>query len=71
MLRDKAAREGQDESDVAASLIQNALEREANDRAEAIQSINKSGDDFAAGRFETLEQFASEKRAKYGLAAEQ
>jgi predicted transcriptional regulator len=66
-LRDKAAREGQDEASIAAHVLTEALEWEAQDRVEAIEGIRRGLADFEAGRFRPLEEIAAEKRGKYGF----
>jgi predicted transcriptional regulator len=66
-LREKAAREDQDAEAVAAAVLADALEWEAQDRAEAVDGIRRGLEDFAAGRFRPLDEVIAEKRAKYGL----
>ena len=53
-LRDKAAREGEDSEAVAARLLAEALEWEAQDQGEAIEGIQRGLADFEAGRFRSL-----------------
>jgi predicted transcriptional regulator len=69
-LLEKAARQGQDVSFVAAELLANALDWELQDSQEAIQGIQQGLNDFDAGRFRTFEEFAEEKRRKYNLPAD-
>lgn len=66
-LREKAAREGQNVNDVAAALIAAALEWEAQDRAEAIEGIQRGLDDFEQGKYRPFKEFAAEQRIKYNL----
>jgi len=66
-LREKAAREGQDTAAVAATVLVQALEWEAQDRAEAIEGIQRGLDDFAAGRSRPFSEFAEEQRRKHRL----
>ena len=65
-LHEKAAREGQESEAVAARLLAEALEWEAQDRREAIEGIQRGLADFEAGRFQPLEEIIAAKRAKYG-----
>ncbi|MCX7593308.1 MAG: hypothetical protein N2235_06030 [Fischerella sp.] len=53
-LREKAARQGQDVSLVAAELLASVLEWEAQDSQEAIEGIQRGLDDFEAGRFRSF-----------------
>ncbi|RAM52992.1 MAG: hypothetical protein C6Y22_02520 [Hapalosiphonaceae cyanobacterium JJU2] len=66
-LREKAARQGQDVNLVAAELLTNILEWEAQDSQEAIEGIQRGLDDFEAGRFRSFDEFAEEQRRKYNL----
>jgi predicted transcriptional regulator len=68
VLRDKAAQKGQDVSLVAAELLANVLEWEAQDSVEAIQGIQKGLDDFKAGRFRSFQEFTEEQRSKHNLS---
>ncbi|MBD1808623.1 hypothetical protein H6F98_24675 [Microcoleus sp. FACHB-SPT15] len=61
-LREKAARQGQDVSLVAAELLSSILEWEAQDSEEAIEVIQHGLDDFEAGRFRSFHKFAEEQR---------
>ena len=69
-LRAEAARQGQDPAVVAARVLAEALEAEAQDRAEAIEGIQRGLDDFDAGRFRHFSEFAAEQRRKHNLATE-
>ena len=69
-LREKAARQGQDISLVAAELLANVLEWEAQDFQEAIEGIQHGLDDFEAGQFRSFDEFAEEQRRKYNLPAD-
>ena len=66
-LREKAARQGQDVSLVAAELLASVFEWEAQDSQEAIEGIQHGLDDFEAGRFRSFDEFAEEQRCKYNL----
>jgi predicted transcriptional regulator len=66
-LREKAARQGQDVNVVAAELLANVLEWEAQDSQEAIEGIQRGLDDFEAGRFRSFDEFAEQQRRKYNL----
>jgi len=62
-LREKAAREGRDAEEVAAAVLSDALEWEAEDQAEAIEGIRRGLADFEAGRFRSLEKVIAEKQS--------
>lgn len=66
-LREKAARQGQDISLVAAQMLASILEWEAQDSEEAVEGIQRGLDDFEAGRFRSFQEFAEEQRRKYNL----
>jgi predicted transcriptional regulator len=66
-LREKAAREGRDAEAVAAAVLTEVLEWEAQDRAEAIEGIRRGLEDVAAGRVRPLAEFIAEQRAKHNL----
>ena len=66
-LREKAAREGQEAEAVAAALLVQALEWEAQDQAEAIEGVRRGLEDVAAGRVRPLAEFIQEQRAKHNL----
>jgi predicted transcriptional regulator len=66
-LQEKAAQEGRDAESVAATVLAEALEWEAEDCAEAIEGIRRGLADFEAGRFRPLEEMIADKRAKHGL----
>jgi predicted transcriptional regulator len=66
-LREKAAREGRDAEAVAADVLANALEWDAEDQAEAVEGIQRGLADFEAGRYRPLEEVIAEKQRKYGL----
>ncbi len=61
-LREKAARQGQDVSLVAAELLASVLEWEAQDSEEAIEGIQRGLADFEVGRFRSFDEFAEEQR---------
>ena len=54
-LCEKAARQGQDVSLVAAQLLASVLEWEAKDSEEAIDGVQRGLDDFEAGRFRSFD----------------
>ncbi|MGV0025259.1 hypothetical protein [Phormidesmis priestleyi] len=66
-LREKAAQQGRDVEIVAAELLSNVLELEAQDTKEAIKGIQRGLDDFEAGRFRSFDAFAQEQRRKHHL----
>jgi hypothetical protein len=66
-LLEKAARQGKDVATVAAELLASALEWEAEDYEEAVESIQRGLDDFDAGQFRSFAEFAEEQRCKYNL----
>jgi predicted transcriptional regulator len=70
-LREKAAQSGQDVSTIAAQILANALEWEAQDSQKAIEGIQRGLDDFEAGRFRSFAEFAEAQRRKYNLPADQ
>ncbi|MCY7391963.1 MAG: hypothetical protein LH647_10895 [Leptolyngbyaceae cyanobacterium CAN_BIN12] len=70
LLRDKATRQGQDVSLVAAELLASILEWEKQDSVEAIQGIQKGLDDFKAGRFRSFQEFTEEQRHQHNLSAD-
>lgn len=70
LLRDQAARQGQDINLLASELLANVLEWEAQDSEEAIKGIQQGLDDFEAGRFRSFHEFAQEQRHKYNLSAD-
>lgn len=67
LLRDKAARQGQDVSLVASELLTSLLEWEVQESEEAIKGIQQGLDDFEAGRFRSFHDFAEEQRRKYDM----
>ncbi len=67
LLRDKAARRGQDVSLVASQLLASVLEWEAQDSQEAIKGIQQGLNDFEAGQFRSFQEFAEQQRRKYNL----
>ena len=67
LLRDKAARRGQDVSLVASQLLASVLEWEAQDSEEAIKGIQQGLNDFEAGQFRSFQEFAEQQRRKYNL----
>ncbi|MBW4505445.1 MAG: hypothetical protein KME64_02870 [Scytonematopsis contorta HA4267-MV1] len=69
-LREKAVQRGEDVSIVAAQMLTNALESEAQDLREAIEGIQRGLDDFEAGNFRSFNDFAEEKRRKHNLPAD-
>jgi predicted transcriptional regulator len=69
LLREKAARQGQDISTLAAQLLTMILESETPDSQEDIQAIQQGLDDFDSGRFCSFDEFAESQRRKYNLPA--
>lgn len=67
LLREKADRQGQDISIVAAQLLTMILESETPDSQEDIQAIQQGLDDFDSGRFCSFDEFAESQRRKYNL----
>ena len=67
LLREKATREGQDISIVAAQLLTRILEWEARDSEEAIEGIHEGLNDFELGRFRSFDEFAKSQRTKYSF----
>jgi predicted transcriptional regulator len=60
-LKEKAAREGRDAASVAAAVIAESLEWEAEDQAEAVEGIRRGLADFDEGRSRSLEEVAAGK----------
>ncbi len=67
LLRDKAARQGQEVDFMATELLAKALEWEKQDLEEAIQGIQEGLKDFEVGRFRSFQNFAEEQQRKYNL----
>ena len=61
-LRDKAERQGQDAGAVVKALIAEALEWEAQEKAETIAGIQRGPQDFEQGRFRFHEEVINDKR---------
>ncbi|MBU7586907.1 MAG: hypothetical protein KAF91_29325 [Nostoc sp. TH1S01] len=70
LLRDKAARQGQDISIVASELLASVLEWEVQELKEAVKGIQQGLDDFDSGRFRSFHEFAEEQRRKYNLPSD-
>lgn len=66
-LHQKAVREGLNAEAVAYNVLVQALEWEAQDRAEAVEGIKRGLADFEQGRFRRFSEFEAEQRAKYSL----
>lgn len=66
-LHQKAVREGLNAEAVAHDVLVQALEWEAQDRAEAVAGIQRGLEDFEQGRFRRFSKFEAEQRAKYSL----
>lgn len=66
-LLEEATRQGKDVSIVAAEMLVKVLEWETQDTEAAIVGIKRGLDDFEAGRFRSLGEFADEQRRKYNL----
>jgi predicted transcriptional regulator len=67
LLRDKAARQGQEVDFMASELLASALEWEKQDLEEAIEGIQEGLKDFEAGRFRSFQNFAEEQQRKHNL----
>ncbi len=67
LLRDKAARQGQEVDFMASELLASALEWEKQDLEEAIEGIQEGLKDFEAGRFRSFQSFAEEQQRKHNL----
>ena len=63
----KAVREGLNAEAVAHDVLVQALEWEAQDRAEAVEGIHRGTDAFEQGRFHRFAEFEAEQRLKYSL----
>lgn len=70
LLRDKAARQGQEVSIVATELLASILEWEVQDSEEAIKGIQQGLDDFDTGQYRSFHEFAEEQRRKYNLPSD-
>lgn len=66
-LREKAARDGREKEVVAQAVLAQALEWEAQERAEAAEGIQRGLDDFAAGRYSPASQVFADIRARHGI----
>ena len=66
-LRDKATRQGQNAEAVAQALIAEALDLEAQERAEVVQGIQRGLKEFEQGKFRAHDEVISDKRSKYNL----
>jgi predicted transcriptional regulator len=66
-LLERAAREGCHAEAVAAAVLVEALEREAQDQAEVVESIRRGLEDVASGRVRPLAKFTAEQRTKHSL----
>jgi hypothetical protein len=69
LLRNRAAKQGQDVNFVASELLASILEWEDQDSEEAIKGIQQGFDDFEASRFRSFQDFFEEQRQKYNLPA--
>ena len=70
LLRDKAARQGQDINLVASALLASVLGWEVQDSEEAVKGIQQGLNDFEADRFRSFHEFAEEQRRKYNMSAD-
>ena len=70
LLRDKAARQGQDINLFASALLASVLEWEVQDSEEAVKGIQQGLNDFEADRFRSFHEFAEEQRRKHNLSAD-
>jgi predicted transcriptional regulator len=66
LLREKAQREGQDLNVLANAMLGTVLDWEAQDRAEAVEGIQRGLDDFAAGRYSPAAQVFADIKARHG-----
>lgn len=67
-LRERAAREGQGQEAVAASVLAEALAWEAQDQAEAVKGVRLGEQAAAEGRERPLAEFLAEQRVKHGFS---
>jgi predicted transcriptional regulator len=67
LLCERAAQQGQEIDLVVSEMLASVLEWEKEDSELAIQEIQEGLDDFEAGRFQSFEDFAEERRRKYNL----
>ena len=63
----RAVREGVNAEVVAHDVLIQALDWEAQDRAEAIEGITQGIDAFNQGRYRRFSEFEVEQRTKYSL----
>ena len=63
----KAAREGQSAEAIARDALIEALEWDAQDRAEAVEGIKRGLADFEQDRSRRFSEFEAEQRVKYSL----
>ncbi|KAM3097868.1 hypothetical protein ACKFKG_07200 [Phormidesmis sp. 146-35] len=70
LLRERAARQGQNVNLVASELLASVLEWEAQDLEEAKTGIQQGLDDFEAGRSRSFREFAEDQHRKYGLSSD-
>jgi predicted transcriptional regulator len=70
LLRERAARQGQDVNCVASEMLASILEWEEQDSEEAIKGIQHGLNDFERGKFRSFQDFAEEQRHKYKLPAD-
>ena len=68
-LRERAVREGQDIDTLADTLLNMALEWEAQDRIEAVEGIRQGLQAFDEGRYRSFQEFAAEQRARFQLTS--
>jgi predicted transcriptional regulator len=67
-LRERATQEGQDVDTLAETLLSTALNWEAQERAEAIEGIQRGLAAGVAGRVRPAEEVFAERRAKLSQA---
>ena len=67
-LHEKAIQQGEAIEAVAAAILADALEWEAQETAEAVEGIRRGLEDFEAGRWRPFDEFADEQRRKHQLA---
>lgn len=66
-LREQAVREGKDLDTLADTLLNMALEWEAQEYADTVQGIKHGIEAFEQGRSRPFDEFAAEQRAKFNL----
>src|SRR5437763_12854253 len=65
-LRGRAVRQGDTVEAVAAAIVAEALEWEAQGMADAVEGTRRGLEDFEAGLCRSVREFADEQRRKHG-----